>query len=113
MQNAFDRKLDTWLQNIPDYSTVSEAYHVNAEIKSRMAKIRREIEKTDEDAIKDLKPRSNEARITRQQATRALRDELSQLEQALCESENEIRLLEYQKGMFSSATYVKRMKDIL
>lgn len=110
---TYERKIQSWIDSIPDYSTVEHAYAVHAEIKANIAKLRREIERTDEESIEGLKPRSNEARITRQRATATLRDTMAELEAALAESESRIKLLEYQKTMFSTASFIKRTKDTI
>jgi len=106
-ENILARRLNPWLNNgIPDYYDVQTAYTKQGRLNAEIKKKQREINRAEETIIESIdKPRSNEARKAKLHATTTLKDELSELEALLAVVDAEVKLLEFQKSMFSSAIY--------
>ena len=104
------KKLDPWLNNVPDFDDVKQAYQSRGKLQSERTATLRNIESIEEEILTDEKnkPRSNETRIRKLKATQELRDYLTDIEMQLATVENECKLLEFRKSMFSAACY--RMK---
>lgn len=113
-ENPITSKLEPWLNNIPDYEDMQIMYRSYGKTKAAITRIKRQIQKKEDlVAIDSDKPRSNEAKKAKINATSEMLDTLTELEAELCELEAEIKILEFVKTMFNGATYRQRMVDML
>lgn len=104
--SAVFKKLDKWLNQPPDYDDVERAYNLRGRLQARRINLLRVIERAEDEAVLEHgKPRSNEARILKMNATKELRDELANLDAELALAENDCKLLEFRKAMFSAAVF--------
>lgn len=103
-------KLSPWLESPPDYQDVKDTY-------TRLGTVRRDIKllKRDIDEAEDMviaasdRPRSNETRIAKLSATKALKQELAKLEGEEAELEMAVKFMEFHKAMYASASYQSRI----
>jgi len=103
------KHLDPWLNKIPDFFDVSNAYELVGKLKAQEIRKKRDIaDAEDAITIEMDRPRSNETKKAKLQATNALRGDLLEIQAQLAEAEMQLKLLEYRKTMFTSAIY--RMK---
>jgi hypothetical protein len=104
-------KINNWLSNPPDYYDVATVYDELAVLKRDVVLLRRQIKKAEEEIAQGVeKPRSNEAKIAKIQATRELLDTLASLESRIEFLEMNAKKLEYQKAMFSSSSYALKVR---
>jgi len=104
--NELATKLSPWMKNPPDYADVSEAYTKRGELQAKRAKLEREIRRVENNVVLTAdRPRSNDTRMLKLEATYLLQDELAELDAQLAIVENRIRLLEFRKEMFKTASY--------
>jgi hypothetical protein len=104
-------KLTEWLENVPDYYDMTKAYEKLGTLKSQVIYIKRDIERAEElVSIENDKPRSNEARSRKLQATSVLKDNLAQVEGNLAIQEALVKSFEYRKSMFASAAYTAKIR---
>lgn len=110
-EDFLTKKLFPWIENVPDYYDVTEAYALFGNIKKKIRRKRQEISEAEEEVtLKVDRPRSNEAKVEKLQATKLLKRELAELEATHDELEQKIKYIEYKKSMFSSALYASKMK---
>ncbi len=79
--STFEAKLAKWVAHLPDYDDMVPIVDRLSQLEDIIRRKRREIEKADEAALAQSgKPRSNETRLARNEATSLLKDELAALE---------------------------------
>lgn len=107
-------KLDPWLRNPPDYDDVSQAYKKRGVLKARKERLLREISRAEDEVVLDSdNPRSNTTRIAKLEATKRLRDELSEISAEIEINDSDVKLLEYRRDMFKVANYqLKNTHDL-
>jgi seryl-tRNA synthetase len=106
------KKLEPWINNPPEYSTMIETYKALGRIKAAIARKKREIERAEELVTVEIdKPRSNEAKKAKLSATADLKDELSELEAELEVIDAEVKALEFMKVMFNASNYRTRLAE--
>lgn len=104
-------KADAWIDNVPDYHDMTEAYNNIARIKSGIIRVKRDIERVEEQIAVDAdRPRSNETRQKRLSATQSLKDMLADLEAEHAVAEAKVKILEYRKSMFASVAYTTKLR---
>lgn len=104
-------KISDWVTNVPDYYDMTTAYAYLGELRAKVIRLKREIERVEEQvAIQNERPRSNQARAERLQATALLKDTLADAEAETAIQEALIKSLEYRKAMFASATYSAKLR---
>jgi hypothetical protein len=104
-------KVNEWIENVPDYHDMTECYAMLGKLKAEHILLKREIERVEEQvSIEADKPRSNEARAKRLQATVLLKDKLADSEANLVQWEMHAKSLEYKKSMFASAAYTTKIR---
>lgn len=109
--NTEGHKADAWIDNVPDYYDMTSAYENLAKIKAQIIRVKRSIERVEEQIAVDAdRPRSNETRQKRLQATQTLKDELAEYESALAYAESSVKILEYKKSMFASVSYATKLR---
>ena len=111
IENALAESLDPWLNNVPDFYDMTRLYKRLGQLNAYIRRKKRAIEKVEETiAAETDKPRSNEARINKIQATAALKDELCDYEAEKEVVEAEIKAMEFHKTMFNAAGYRMKME---
>lgn len=104
-------KIHEWIDNVPDYYDMTKAYERLGELRAQTIRLKREIERVEEQvSIEEERPRSNEARSRRLQATSVLKDSLADIEAQTAVQETLVKSLEYRKSMFSSAAYTAKLR---
>lgn len=113
IMNDIKNKLDFWLNNPPDYHDMHDVYTRYGKLRGKITLLKRRIQRTEEIIMEDIeKPRSNEAKKMKINATAQMLDTLAGYESELCELEAEIKILEFQKTMFNAATFRSRMENM-
>lgn len=98
-----------WIDNPPDYFESRTRAERLATVKSAIVRLKREIERAEETVIAEQdKPRSNEARIAKNNATSTLRDRLAELQAEESELEVLIGFEGRHKTYAQIATYLYR-----
>jgi hypothetical protein len=111
IENALAESLDPWLNNVPDFYDMHDAYKKLGKLKAAIKRKKRDIERVEDTiAAETDKPRSNDARINRINATSTLRDELAEIEAQYEEIEALVKAMEFHRAMFSSAMYRTKME---
>lgn len=107
-------RLNPWIRNPPDYSDVHETYKRRGRLLATKAKLLREISYTeDKIALEADRPRSNETKVLKLEATKALKDRLAELESEIAIVDNDVKLLEYRLNMYKVANYqLKNVMDL-
>jgi hypothetical protein len=106
------QKLEPWVNNPPNYYEMKESYDAYGKLRAAIKRKEREIARAEESVtIDNDKPRSNEAKKAKLNATATLKDELAELEAELAIVESEVKALEFLKTMFQAATYRTKMMD--
>lgn len=104
-------RVSDWLENPPDYYDMTNAYQRLGELRARVIKLKREIERVEEQvSIEAERPRSNEARSRRLQATSILKDSLADFEAETAIQETLVKSLEYRKSMYASMAYTTKLR---
>jgi hypothetical protein len=104
-------KVNEWLENVPDYHDMTECYATLGRLKAEIILLKREIERVEEQvSIEADKPRSNETRSKRLQATAILKDKLADCEANISQWEMHAKSLEFHKSMFASAAYTTKIR---
>lgn len=104
-------RINEWLDNVPDYYDMTKAYEELGNIRAKIILIKREIERVEEQvSIEAERPRSNEARSRRLQATAVLKDSLADAEAKAVIQEALVKTYEYRKSMFASAAYTAKIR---
>jgi len=104
-------KIHEWIDNVPDYYDMTKAYETLGELRAQIIRLKREIERVEEQvSIEAERPRSNEARSRRLQATSIFKDSLADIEAKTAIQETLVKSLEYRKSMFSSAAYTAKLR---
>src|SRR5688572_65546 len=106
--------LREWLTNPPDFWDVNNVYDTLGDLKKRARLLRRRINATeDEIDIEVDKPRSNEVKKRKLEATRAMADELAEVEANIEYGEMQAKKLEFAKTMFQSSGYILKSRTDL
>lgn len=107
-------KLNPWIKNPPDFDDVTQAYKNRGKLQAKRVRVLGQIESIESSIIAESdKPRSNETRIHKLVATKKLRNELIELDAEIAMNENEVKLLEFRRAMFSAANYqLKNTMDL-
>jgi hypothetical protein len=104
-------RVSDWLENPPDYYDMTATYQRLGELRAKVIKLKREIERIEEQvSIEAERPRSNEARSRRLQATSVLKDSLSDFEAEAAIQETLVKSLEYRKSMYASIAYTTKLR---
>jgi len=104
-------KLNSWLQNPPDYHTVCTVYDMLGQLRKRARVVKGEIATIERSITAESdKPKSNDVRKKQIVATEELQTELTNLESEIEYYEAQAKKLEYMKAMFSSSTFAMRSK---
>jgi len=110
VSDALHKSLDPWLNSIPDLYDVTESYKEQGRLKAAITRKKRDISRAENIIIVEQdKPRSNEAKKAKLNATSLLEDELSELEAELAVIDAHVKTLEFMKGMLQAATYRAKM----
>jgi predicted nucleic acid-binding Zn-ribbon protein len=105
-------KLDPFLNNVPDYDEVKALYKKQGRLKSSIRLLQREIQRTEEEVNRQYdKPRSNDTRRVKDNATSHLNDKLAELEAELAIIDSDVKAMEYFKSMFQAAVFRAKMID--
>lgn len=111
-EQVLAQKLNPWLNQPPDYYDTEQSYKELGRLQAAVKLKHREITRAEETVINEQdKPRSNDARKAKLSATSELKDQLAELEAELAIADAAIKLLEFQKSMFSSAIYRTKMAN--
>lgn len=111
-EQVLAQKLNPWLNQPPDYYDTEKSYKELGRLQAAVKRKHREITRAEEIVISEQdKPRSNDARKAKLSATSELKDQLAELEAELAIADAAIKLLEFQKSMFSSAIYRTKMAN--
>jgi len=101
-----NHKLQHWLENPPDLSEMLEVYDTYAYIKAAIIRKKREIKVVEDEISLEIdRPRSNEAKRAKMQATKSLEDDLAGLEEEFVYAEIAVKKIEFRKSMYQNATY--------
>ncbi len=110
-KQTLEERLDPWLKNPPDYYDVTESYRVKGLLESSIKLKEREIARAEELVTIDQdRPRSNEAKKAKLEATSKLKDELAELQSQHAIIDSEVKALEFRLKMFSAATYSTKVR---
>lgn len=103
------QKLSPWLNNPPDYHDVKDTYEQFGKIRAAIRTLEREISKIeDKIGAESDKPRGNDTKKAKVEATTELKDKLAVLEAQCMELEAHIKFLEYAKVMYNAASFQSR-----
>ncbi len=112
VEDTLTHRLETWSNNPPQYEHMLETYKSLGRCKAAIVRKKREIETVEEAITVEIdKPRSNDAKKAKLNATSKLKDELTELLAELEILEAEIKTLEFLKTMFNAANYRMKMVD--
>lgn len=104
-------RINEWLENPPDYYDMTSTYKRLGELRAQVIKLKREIERIEEQvSIEAERPRSNETRSRRLQATTVLKDSLADIEAETAIQETLVKSLEYRKSMYASMAYTTKLR---
>ena len=105
------KRLEVWVNNAPDYFEMRDIYKKYGITRAAITRKKRDIDRTEELITAEIdRPRSNDARKAKLNATAVLKDELAELEADLALIESEVKALEFMKTMFSSANYRTKLQ---
>lgn len=100
------KKYTDWVENIPEFYETQALFMQLAEYKKLARQLRKEIKQKEDQVITEQdKPRSNEAKIAKIEATKELTDQLADIEAELEKLEVLARFVEIQKTMFQQSSY--------
>lgn len=112
VESALHKKLEPWINNPPEYETMIKTYKRQGILKAYIRRKKRDIERQEDTiTVMDLKPRSNEAKKAKLDATTSLKDDLADLEAELEVIESEVKALEFMKTMFNASNYRTRLAE--
>ena len=112
VESVLQQKLEPWINNPPDYYEMITTYKKYGKINAAIKRKQREISRIEEQITSEIdRPRSNDARKAKLNATATLKDELTELEAQLAEIESEVKALEYMKVMFNASNYRTRLAE--
>jgi len=112
VETALHKKLEPWINNPPEYDVMIETYKKHGRLKANIRLKKRDIERIEEEITSKVeKPRSNEAKVEKLNATSTLKDELAVLEAELEIVEAEVKALEFLKVMFNASNYRTRLAE--
>jgi hypothetical protein len=90
---------------------MTSTYKRLGELRAQVIKLKREIERVEEQvSIEAERPRSNETRSRRLQATTVLKDSLADIEAETAIQETLVKSLEYRKSMYASMAYTTKLR---
>lgn len=107
-------RLNGWLNNPPDFYDVTAVYDNLANLKKKARLLRGDIKRIENEISKTVdKPRSNEAKLAKLEATEQIEEHLTIIEADIEYYEMKAKKLEYMRSMFASSTYaLKARMDI-
>lgn len=106
------QRLEPWINNPPDYYQMIEAYKELGRLNAAIKRKQREIAKAEESVTVDIdRPRSNDAKKAKLNATVTLKDELAELEALAAVADSEVKALEFMKVMFNASNYRTRLAN--
>lgn len=112
VETALAKKLEPWINNPPEYITMINTYKAHGRLKAHIRLKKRDIERAEELVTAEIdKPRSNEAKKAKLEATATLKDELAELEAELEIVDAEVKALEFMKTMFNASNYRTRLAE--
>ena len=112
IENTISKQLEPWVNNPPAYETMIETYKKQGRLKAAIVRLKREIQRIEDQVSVDIdKPRSNEAKKAKLEATAEEKDKLSELEAELEIVDTDVKILEFQKTMFNAANYRMRLQE--
>lgn len=112
VETALAKKLEPWINNPPEYIVMIETYKQHGRLKSQIRLKKRDIERAEEQVTAEQdKPRSNDAKKAKLEATAKLKDHLAVLEAELEIIESEVKALEFMKTMFNASNYRTRLAE--
>lgn len=112
VENTLSQKLEPWVNNPPDYKMMVETYKQYGRLKATITRKKREIERAEEQVTIEVdRPRSNEAKVAKLNATSTLKDELTEIEAELAECEADVKALEFMKSMFASSNFRMHLQE--
>lgn len=104
-------RINGWLNNPPDFFDVSAVYDTLADLKRKARTLRGDIKRIENEVAKTVdKPRSNEARIAKVEATEQLEETLTLVEADIEYYEMKAKKLEYMRSMFASSSYALKAR---
>ena len=102
-------KLSEWLNNVPEFDTVRDTYKQLGYIRRQIKLLARDINLAEEKVISNAdKPRSNDTRKEKLEATRIMKNKLANYEAEESELEMIVKFMEFHRGMYASASYQSR-----
>lgn len=108
--NALQQKLEVWVNNPPDFDEMHTMYKEFGRLKALIKRKEREITRVEDGITAEIdKPRSNEAKKAKLNATTRLKDDLAELEAEYAIIESEVKALEFMRSMFNAANYRMRL----
>lgn len=106
LQEELSRRLSGWINNPPDYYDTSETYQKIGELKAAIIRKKGAINRAEKLALmEEDRPRSNEAKKRKVDATLHLEDELVELEATLVVYEAKAKQIDTAKSMYVASTY--------
>lgn len=112
VESELAKKLEPWINNPPEYDLMIETYKSLGRIKAAIRRKKRQIEYAEEEVMRQVdRPRSNDARLMKNNSTSHLKDELAELEAELEIIDAEVKALEFMKTMFNASNYRTRLAE--
>jgi multidrug resistance efflux pump len=112
VDTVLQQKLEPWINNPPEYDIMIETYKRQGRLKSQIRIVKRNIERAEELITSEIdRPRSNEAKVKKLNATATLKDQLAEYESELEIIESEVKALEFMKTMFNASNYRTRLAE--
>lgn len=104
-------RINKWLDNPPDFYDVTAVYDTLADLKRQARLLRGDIKRIENEVAQTIdKPRSNEAKLAKIQATEQLEETLTVVEADIEYYEMKAKKLEYARSMFASSTYALKAR---
>lgn len=112
IDNTINKQLEPWINNPPAYEDMVDTYKELGRTKAAIIKQKREIQRIEDQVSIDIdKPRSNEAKKAKLEATSVERDVLAELEARLEIIDADVKILEFKKTMFNAANFRMRLQE--
>lgn len=103
-------KLEPWMNNPPDYDEMVRLYKEKGRLGASIKRKQREITRAEELVTAEIdRPRSNDAKKAKLNATASLKDELAEMEAELEIIDAEVKAIEFMKTMFTSSNFRSKM----
>ena len=112
VESVLAKKLEPWINNPPEYDDMITTYKRAGRLKALIRRKKRDIERAEELVTAEQdKPRSNDAKKAKLNATSSMKDDLADLEAELEVVEMEVKALEFMKTMFNASNYRTRLAE--